>query len=296
MGQIEDLRLFLEIVESKGIARAADKLGIAKSAVSRRLALLESRYDLRLVDRQPGTWQVTVAGEELYRRARLVVADADDLDSDFMHPSYGLSGPLAVSIAREFGLSFLKPALFDFIEAHPQIDMTVDFDDRTVDLDAENYDLAVRITTSDITGLVEHHLGAMRHGLFASPAYLAARGIPEKPEDLAAHALLNYGASRRARWDFMLNGKPRSVEFQPVLKSNSGPFLLNAALRGFGILKLPLFLTRQPLKDGNLIPILPDLVHSEFGLRVVYAANRRVTRRMRAFIAALEASCVTLLD
>ena len=92
MGQIEDLRLFVSVVDEGSIARAADALGIAKSAVSRRLQQLEDRYEIKLVDRQPRNWEVTKAGQELYQRAVAMVADADDLDSDYLHASRSLSG------------------------------------------------------------------------------------------------------------------------------------------------------------------------------------------------------------
>ena len=119
MGQIEDLRLFLRTVDSGGIARAAAEMGIAKSAVSRRLAQLEERYSVRLIDRQPRVWKVTTAGQELYQRAVSMVADADDLDADFLHVGYAPKGPLSISVAREFGLTFLKTTLFQFAKDHP---------------------------------------------------------------------------------------------------------------------------------------------------------------------------------
>ncbi|WP_284166058.1 LysR family transcriptional regulator [Frigidibacter sp. SD6-1] len=167
MGQIEDLRLFVKTVDSGGIARAAKEMGIAKSAVSRRLAQLEERYGVRLIDRQPRVWVITTAGQELYQRAVPIVAHADDLDADFLHVGHAPRGPLSISIAREFGLTFLKPILFQFAEDHPQIDLVIDFDDRTVDLDAENYDLAVRVTASEMKGFNCHRIGTTRHGVVA---------------------------------------------------------------------------------------------------------------------------------
>ena len=202
MGQIEDLRLFVKTVEAGGIARAAEELGIAKSAVSRRLAQLEDRYDVRLIDCQPRVWEVTTAGQELYQRALSMVADADEFDADFVRAGHILKGPLSATVAREFGLSFLKDALFQFAVDHPQIDFVVDFDDRTVDLVSENYDLAVRVTASDLKGLNCLRIGTTRHGLFASSTYAAANGLPETVDQLTDHSLLHYGSARRATWDF----------------------------------------------------------------------------------------------
>ncbi|WP_424969697.1 LysR family transcriptional regulator [Dinoroseobacter sp. S76] len=295
MGQIEDLRMFVTVVDSGGIARAADVLGIAKSAVSRRLSQLEDRYGMRLIDRQPRTWEVTTAGQELYQRASLMVADAEDLDADFMHAAHSLRGPLRVSVAREFGLSFLKPTLFAFLKAHPQIDMTLDFDDRMADLENENYDLGVRIASDDLDGLVHLPLGVTRHGLFASPGYAAEHGLPETLSDLPKHALLHYGSARRARWEFLREGKTQAVTFQPALNSNNGPFLLDAAAQGLGIIKLPDFMVAEARRAGVVIPVLAQSEMPDFRIQVVYPAGRRINKRMRALIDALQAGCRVLV-
>ncbi|PUB11852.1 LysR family transcriptional regulator [Yoonia sediminilitoris] len=291
MGQIEDLRLFVTIVDQGSIGRAADALGIAKSAVSRRLAQLENRYDMRLIDRQPRTWEVTTAGQELYQRAADMVADADDLDGDFKQTVHSLSGPLKISIAREFGLSFLQPTLFAFMQTHPQINLTVDFDDRTVDLENENYDLGVRIAAGETMGLTCLPLGKTRHGLFASPDYIEQNGMPSALNELPKHALLHYGSARRARWEFVCSGKRQDVTFQPALNSNNGPFLLSAAFANMGIIRLPDFMVRDAVAAGRLVPVLPEVEIEAFTIQVVHRANRRLNKRMRAFVAAVQESC-----
>lgn len=294
MGQIEDLHLFVAVVDSGGIARAAEDLNIAKSAVSRRLAQVEDRYGVRLVDRQPRRWEVTTAGRELYERASRMVADAQELDADFRHTGHVLRGPLTLSVAREFGLAFLKPVLLDFAKDYPEIDLTVDFDDRMVDLEQENYDLAIRITENGLLGLVDIDLGVSRHALYASRDYAARAALPERLEDLSGHPLLYFGSARRAEWTFLENGKSRSVEFQPALSSNSGPFLLHAALDGHGIARLPDFVVRNGAATSQLIRVLPGADIAPWGIHLVHSANKRLNKRMRALIAALQAHCAVL--
>ena len=291
MGQIEDLRLFVKTVDSGGIARAAEEMGIAKSAVSRRLAQLEERYGVRLIDRQPRVWEVTTAGQEMYQRAVSMIADADDLDADFLHLAHTPKGPLSISIAREFGLTFLKPTLFQFAEGHPQIDLVIDFDDRVVDVEAENYDLAVRITASELKGLNCQRIGTTRHGLFASRTYADAHGLPQSVEDLTGHPLLHYGGERRATWEFEDGERKRSVTFRPSLRSNYGSFLVDAALRDAGIIRLPLFVVEKQQAAGRLVPVLQHLKHKDYGIYVVHSANRRLNRRMRMLIDALAHAC-----
>ncbi len=291
MGQIEDLRLFVKVVDSGGIARAAEEMNIAKSAVSRRLAQLEDRYSIRLIDRQPRVWEVTSAGQELYLRASQMVAEVNELDADFSQVGHTLMGPLSITIAREFGLAYLKPTLFKFAQDHPNIDLTVDFDDRTVDLDSENYDLAVRVTATELHGLNCRRLGATRHGLFASRGYESARGLPESIEELTDHPLLHYGPERRATWAFEHDGKRRAVKFRPTLRSNYGTFLLDAALNDDGIIRLPLFVVDSQVQEGNLVPVLAHLKHAEYGIYVVHSSKRRLNKRMRAMMDALSKSC-----
>ena len=294
MGQIEDLRMYIAVVDNGGIARAAEKMNLVKSAVSRRLSQMEERYGVCLIERRPRVWEVTSAGQELYQRASSMVADANDLDADFVHSSHNLRGPLTVSVAREFGMSFLKPMLFEFANANPEIDLTIDFDDRTVDLQRENYDLAVRITTSRLDGLTEHRLGSTQHGLFVSPAYANTNGLPMTLQEVTQHPLLHYGSARRARWDFQVNGKKQFIQFQPALNSNSGDFLVEAAVNDMGIIRLPDFVVAPFIAQGKLVQILPDLQVETFGIYLVHASNRRLNYRMRTLMDALKTHCSRL--
>ena len=138
MGQIEDLRIFGIVVETGGISKAAERLGIAKSAVSRRISLLEERYGAILIDRTPGVWDLTATWKELYQRALQVVGEMDEIEADFVSTSANHAGPLSVSVPREFGINFLSNDLLAFKAKFPEIQLTIDFDDRSIDLDREN--------------------------------------------------------------------------------------------------------------------------------------------------------------
>ena len=294
MGQIEDLRLFSVVVENRSISRAAEKLRIAKSAVSRRLNLLEERYGARLIDRAPGTWEVTATGRELYQRAVRVVSDVEEIEGDFTATARTLAGPLTISAPREFGLAFLKPTLIAFKERYPEIQLTVDFDDRRVDLSRENYDFAIRITSDPETTAVATRIGTTRHRLCASPAYLAQRRQPGRLNDLLDHPLLHYGPARRATWEFAaVSGKTETIEFQPTLNSNSGMFLLEAVLKGVGIARLPDFITMAAFSSSELVPILSNMTLPEWGIFLVHAEDRHLNRRMRLFAQEMKAACLS---
>ncbi len=295
MGQIENLRLFVLVVESGSISRAAESLNIAKSAVSRRLALLEERYEKRLIDRRPGTWRITETGLELYQRASRAIGEVDDLDADFISASADLSGPLSLSLPRDFGLSYLGNALLAFKERFPEIALTVDFDDRVVDLSRENYDFVLRITAAVDGNASASYIGKVDHALYASSTYLERQSCPQSVSDLRDHPLLFYGSARRTAWDFLSSkGKPTTLEFRPYLNSNSGTFLLNATLQGMGISRLPDFIVKDALSNGNLIRILPDIEIPTWGIYLIHADNRRLNRRMRLFSEEIKKACLSL--
>jgi DNA-binding transcriptional LysR family regulator len=291
MGQLEDLHLYITIVEHGSIGKAADALHIAKSAVSRRLGILENRYALTLIDREKGNWQITSAGAELYQRAVELVGDANDLDLDFVQTDHTLSGPLTVSIADEFGLAQLKSSLIEFAAKYPDILLSVDFDNRQVNLARENYDLAVRITERVDAALIEQPLGSSRHHLYASRLYANQHGLPVTLDALTDHPLLHHGFAKRATWKFITEQGDRVIEFQPALNSNSGPFLLQATLEGLGLARLPDFIADTHYKKGDLVHVLPSARISDWTISVVYAPDRRRNRRVRAFVEEIARIC-----
>ena len=292
MGQVEDLRLFALIVDRGSISAAAEQLNIAKSAVSRRLRLLEERLDTRLIERTPGVWEVTHSGRELYQRAVPLVGEVEELLSDFGSESGSLRGVLRVSMPRDFGLAFLTPALLAFKNSYPEIRLMVDFDDRQVDLSREDYDFALRISPSLAEGLVAERVGTSLHHLCASPSYLKDRGRPAQIADLEEHALLMYSSPGRSRWRLIDGaGKQHDLVFQPALNSNSGEFLLRAAREGLGITRLPDFLCAPALEAGELVPVLPELSEPEWGIYLAHSEHRRLNRRMRLFADFVAAHC-----
>ncbi len=299
MGQVEDLRLFVVMVDEGSVTRAAMKMGIAKSAVSRRLALLEDRYEAKLIERGPGTWKVTETGEELYRRAIRAVGEVDEIDTDFLSASADLSGPLSVSVPRDFGLGYLNEALMSFKVKHPEIILAVDFDDRIVDLERENYDFAIRITGIKDSNISANRIGTMEHMLVASPEYLDSSSIPLSLGDLGNHQLLHFGTARRGYWDFTSDrgagkGKTTAFEFSPYLNSDSGLFLLDATIKGLGISRLPDFIVKQALENNQLVQTLPELKMPSWGIYLLHSDNRQMNKRMRVFFKEMRNACLSI--
>ena len=289
MGQMEDLKLYVQVVEQGSISKAASILRIAKSAVSRRISILEERYSSVLIDRTPGKWEITKVGLDLYQRSRALVAEFEEVNEDFTSLHAQISGPLNISIPRDFGLNYLRHKLFEFQGKYPNIKLSIDFDDRFVDLETENYDFAIRITAQADTKYISKRIGAIRRYLCASPKYLSLNGTPQNLEDLQAHSLLHYGSTKRGNWTFQTSDrKEKSIKFSPTISSNSGQFLGEAALNNIGISMLPDFIADKYIDTGQLKTILPQYSLSPYEIYLTHLGSRRLNRRMRAFSSALE--------
>ena len=212
---------------------------------------------------------------------------------DFVNTSGDLTGPLSISVPRDFGVAFLINTLITFKERYPEIQLNIDFDDRKVDLARENYDFAIRIAPDAKGDLSEMRIGTVQHGLYASQGYFETHCEPRTFCDLRKHQLLNFGTARRAVWDFVTDkGKPQPFEFQPFLNSNSGVFLLEATLKGLGIGRLPDFIASGALAAGHLVSVLSDLVVPDWGIYLVHAEGRRLNRRMRVFAEEMKKTCL----
>lgn len=292
MGQIEDLRLFVHIVEQGSISKAAMKLKVAKSAVSRRLALLEDRYAVALIQRKPGQWEITDTGKELYQRALSVVSDVDAIAGDFTHEPHRVEGPLSISVAHEFGLTFLSPVLVNFQERHPDIQLNVNFDNRPIDLVQDNFDFAIRITSEVTNDGNAKLIGQSSYGIYASKTYLTINGTPKTVKDLKRHKLLGFGTAKRGEWSFK---DPKSgtqkIAFKSAMGSNSGVFLGDAARQGLGIVRLPEFVSRPFVTSGDIVPILEDLSSWPLNIYLMHAESRRFNRRMRLFSEEMQRAC-----
>ena len=277
------------MVEQGSISKAASILRIAKSAVSRRISILEERYSSVLIDRTPGKWEITKVGLDLYQRSRALVAEFEEVNEDFTSLHAQISGPLNISIPRDFGLNYLRQKLFEFQGKYPNIKLSIDFDDRFVDLETENYDFAIRITAQADTKYISKRIGAIRRYLCASPEYLSLNGTPQNLEDLQAHSLLHYGNTKRGNWTFQTSDrKEKSIKFSPTISSNSGQFLGEAALNNIGISMLPDFIADKYIDTGQLKTILPQYSLSPYEIYLTHLGSRRLNRRMRAFSSALE--------
>lgn len=285
MGQLEDLRAFVQIVDNESIGKAAEKIGIAKSAMSRKLRLLEERLKTELIARTTRQWALTAAGRKYYAHAQKIISAVDEADAEIANEEVDASGEIRLSAPLHYGASVLAGHLMDFSSANPGIRLSVDFSDRFVDIIGEHYDLAIRISNPSDSSVIARKLGTTRHVFCASPEYLRKSPQITQPEDLKTHQILQFGHSKRFKWTFSApEGGVRAVALSSSFNSNNGDMLICAATRGQGVSRLPDFLALDAIRSGRLMRVLPGWEPGPIQINAVYPATHFLPRRLRLLI------------
>ena len=276
-----DVLAFVRVVETGAFARAAERMGLSKPVLSRRVARLEERLGARLLTRTARGAHPTQVGQAYYERAAAILADLDAAQEVVAEAVTQVAGPIRLSAPLSFGISYLAPALADFAARHPAVELDIEFEDRTVDLVGGGYDLAVRIGRLADSALVARRIAPVRKCVVASPAYLAANGLPARPAELAGHQLLVYG---NEQWRFEVGGRWEAVRVAPRLRTNNGEMLRAAAEAGLGICMLPSFIAAPAIERGAVEVILREFPLEEGALHAVMPPGRAVTARVRALV------------
>ncbi|RRQ20504.1 LysR family transcriptional regulator [Guyparkeria sp. SCN-R1] len=286
MDRFTALATFTCVADTGSISAAADRMGIAKSAVSRRLRELENHLGVELVHRTTRHLALTPSGEDFYHRATRLLADLDEAEEAVTREHGELSGVLRIAAPLSFGLMHLQPAITAFMNIHPGVSFDLNLDDDEVDLIADGYDLGIRLASLPDSTLMARRLAPIRNLAVASPDYLARFGTPHHPADLADHDCLIYSNVPETRvWGYTdSQGRWQPVHGRRRLRVNNGDFLREAAIRGAGIVIEPTFLLHRAVAEGRLVPILTDVPWPEIGAYAVYPQTRHLSARVRAFI------------
>jgi len=279
------LRVFVTVVESGGFSAASQRLALARGQPSRYLAKLEARLGARLLQRTTRRQSLTEAGTALYQRAAQILLLVDELERDLVPAGGQVSGRLRLSAPLSFGIRYLAPILARFKQRHPALILDVTLTDELVNLVEGGFDLAIRIAAVLDPGLVARPLARTGLVLCASPAYLASRGRPGHPRELAGHECLLYSnAPAIHEWRLQRGAETALVRVQGSIQADNGEVLLAAAEAGLGVLMIPRFLARDALAQGRLETILGDWQPPGLTIYAVYADRRWVPPRARALI------------
>lgn len=284
MDRLGPLNAFIQAAETRSFTAAGRVLGISASAVGKAIARLEARLGAPLFHRSTRKITLTPEGARFLTRCQTIFGEIEAAELEIAE-STAPRGILRVSLPL-IGM-LMTPALAAFAEAYPEITLELDFTDRLVDVIEEGFDVVMRTGKVVDSNLKMRVLGTYGYVIVGAPAYLARRGVPREPEDLAGHDCLFHrwtGSGKLERWILSRNGA--ELDFQPPAAevANTMEPLIGLAERGLGLFYTPTFTVRRQLADGTLLSVLDGFLRSSGTLQVLWPPSRHGSPKIKAFV------------
>jgi len=282
MIRIEGIAAFVATVEHGSISGAARQLRLSKSVVSERLAELERSLGSALLHRTTRKLSLTEDGTAFLPRAQRITRDVTEAAADIAERRGTLAGPLRIAAPVTFGHMHLGPTLYPFLKSHPEIRLTLDLDDRRIDVASSGHDAIIRQGVIDDTRLVVWKLAKSRRILVASAAYLAEHGTPTSFEDLRDHRGIFYTNRGASDWHFRTVDGPVTVQAKQALGVNNGDMIRDAVAAGLGIAMLPAFIASPAIRAGKIVAIPIDIAPDEEWIYMAHSQGRDPSAKLRA--------------
>ncbi|MFK7791430.1 MAG: LysR substrate-binding domain-containing protein [Devosiaceae bacterium] len=285
MDTLTRMRSYVNVVRAGGYSAAARVTGRSKAILSKDVRELEDYLGVRLLTRTTRSIAPTDAGQTYFDEAVGVLASLDSLQERTREQSDVPRGPLRVSAPRTHSDGLLGEVIMAFAAAHPQVQLDVVFEDRFIDMVAERFDVAIRISELADSSLIARKLAPYRVVVCATPELIAKHGLPQVPEDLSklpAIADSNHRVKRAYSFDTP-EGR-RSVRIDEVISINAPHAIRMAALAGLGFAQVPFLSVQSDVEAGRLVPVLEDFELKGVGIYAVYAERRHMTQKLRAFV------------
>ena len=284
--RLNGMRVFAQVVESKSFSAAADKLGMSKSLASRHVSALERALSVKLLNRSTRKLSLTEAGALLYEHSARIVQEAELAEQRLTQVQSEPAGLVRVTAVPAFALRHVLPALSEFYQKYPKVQVRLFCSNRALDLGDEGFDLGFRVSFSPAPNLVARKLAINRSVLCASPAYLKRHGTPRRIEDLREHECVLFPPlAPKGVWTLRRHRKKYSVQVAGVFETDEMEVVRAAVAAGLGIGILPIYLVADALQQGQLIPLLRQFqVVPESAIYLVYLPNRTLSSRVRALI------------
>ena len=286
MDRLDDLSLYLAIVDAGSLAAAARRTGRSAPAVTRRLNELESRLGVRLIERNTRRIALTDAGRRLAEHARTLLTDFESAMRDTAGEASAPRGRLRMSAPLLFGRRHVTPVVMAYLAAYPDVSVDLLLEDRPVDLIEESIDVALRIAHLADSSLVARRVGEVRRVVVASPAYLARKGVPEEPGDLADHdVVLFLNQANTADWRFADPARgERTVRVDARFQVNRAEAAIAATCDGHGVLSVLSYQVANDLARGRLVRLLRRFERPAIPVQLVMPSARLMPPRLRAFL------------
>jgi DNA-binding transcriptional LysR family regulator len=289
MDRFDAMAAFVAVADLQGFAPAARKLGLSPSAVTRLIAALEERVGARLLQRTTRSVALTDIGARYLERAKRILADVEEAEASASAERSKPSGRLVVSAPIGFGRQHVAPLVSDYLARYPDVACELRLSDLVINLVEDGVDCAVRIGQLADSSLVARQFGAMRRIVVASPDYLAARGTPATPDEIAGHDTIHFGAMTSAMmpavsWRFVVDGRDVPVPCAPRFATNAADAAILHAERGGGLTRVLAYQAAEAIRAGRLRIVLADYEVPPMPIAIVYPTSRLLSAKVRAFV------------
>lgn len=285
MDRLEAMTAFVAVADLRGFAPAARKLGVSPSAVTRLVAALEERLGARLLQRTTRSVMLTDVGARYLVRARQILADVVEAEDVAQAERMQPTGRLVVTAPVGFGRIHVTPLMSAYLQRYPEVAGELRLSNRIVNLIDDGVDAAVRIGHLADSSLVARHLGHMRRIVVAAPDYLARRGTPATPQDVAVHDTIQFGnAAAAPEWRFLVDGQDIGVTHAPRFTTNIADAAIWHAERGGGLTCVLAYQAADALAAGRLTTVLASFEHPALPIHIVYPTSRLLSAKVRAFV------------
>jgi DNA-binding transcriptional LysR family regulator len=294
MSRLQDLEVFVQVVNSGNFAKAAAVLDINPSAISRRISHLEDQLGVRLFHRTTRSLSLTDVGDRYFNRCLSILADLEEADREAKQHSEAPQGVLHISCSTLFAHQYLLAQIPEFLAQYPRLSIQLELTDDLIDVVSENIDVAIRVGELADSSLITRRLVSDRRILCAAPAYCDRYGTPQSPDDLATHNCLALNAYKTTlnQWRFRDSDGLRDISVTGNFTVNSGVALYEALLAGLGIARVSKFLVDQALRSKQLIQILSEYAdESEIGIYAIFPSKRYLLPKVQCFVEFLLKNC-----
>jgi DNA-binding transcriptional LysR family regulator len=285
MDRLDAMRAFVAVGEAQGFAPAARRLGLSPPAVTRAVAALEERVGTRLLHRTTRIVRLTDAGARFLADCRRILGELDEAEASAAGSHTKPAGLLTVTAPVLFGRLFVAPVVIDFLKRHPAVSVRTILLDRVADLIEEGLDVGIRIAHLPDSSMAAIRVGEVRRVVCAAPDYLARRGIPKTPADLARHDVISFGsADGPVSWPFVVRGRSDPVTPPARLMVNTADVAVSAAIGGYGLTQVLSYQAAAAVRARKLRIVLAEFEQPPIPIHVVHAEGRRANARVRAFV------------
>lgn len=286
MSRFKQLESFVAVATLGSLSAAARQEGIAPAMMGRRINALEARLGIKLLVRSTRSMSLTSEGSAFLEEAQRILRDLNDVESRISQGSVRPSGHLRVSAPAGFGRRHVAPLLPAFIEAYPDVSVSLDLSDRLVDLIEEGYDCAIRIGELEDSRIIGMRLADNKRVIVAAPTYLQRWGRPNTPDDLLDHNCLSFGlqGNQAKGWLLQQNGQVRAIRVKGNLACSDGSVLHQWTLAGIGLAWRSLWEVQEDIAEGRLVSVLEEYAAPPNGIFALMPERKHLPQRLRLFL------------